>query len=179
MSDFQKIDGSKLSDTELIAQSLKFGYKINKLNRIPILDILKTVFDIGRDRRYLIVKTIIHHKIAKYGDDYENDLIMEFDGIKAIQTDNPIAYMEKLETDKNKPFIDKSITITGDVTQSQVGTRESKLRISIQPENIKVAETERQTTKVSFWKSFPNWSKVVIAVGAVAGLIKAIIEWLK
>lgn len=121
MPDFQKIDGSKLSDNELITQSLRFGYKINNINRIPILDILKDVFNIDENRRDFIVATIVHHKIARYVDSNENDLIMKIDGIKAIQTDNPIEYMEKLILDKNKPLIDQSIHIGGHVIGSQVG----------------------------------------------------------
>ena len=147
------------------------------MNRIPIFDILKSVFDIDEDRRHFIVSTIVHYKIAKYGDNDENDLLINIDGIKAIQTDNPIAYMEKLEADKNKPFIDQSIKIIGDVSKSQVGTHDSRLKLSIEPENRKVAETDKQNIAQKLWKSFPDWSKVVIALGSIAGLVKAIIEW--
>ena len=152
MSDFQKIDGSKLDDNELILQSLRFGYKINKMNRIPIFDILKSVFDIDEDRRDIIVATIVHHKIAKYGDNDENDLLMNIDGIKAIQTDNPIAYMEKLEADKNKPRIDNSINVGGNMTGSQVGhsSEFGDLRNKLIVESIADANTKNSNQKSKF-----------------------------
>ncbi len=159
MSDNQKIDGSNLSDNELIRQSLGFGYKINKMNRIPIFDILKREFNIEEDTRDFIVSKIIHHKIAKYADHDENDLIMGMDGIKAIQTDNPIAYMEKLEAQKNKPIIKGKNVIVGDNNSGNNQGRDFAVFPQSQPETspnqnatpIDMTEVKVSKAQFIFW----------------------------
>ena len=190
MSDNQKIDGSNLSDNELIRQSLGFGYKINKMNRIPIFDILKREFNIEEDTRAFIVSKIIHHKIAKYADHDENDLIMGMDGIKAIQTDNPIEYMEKIEAEKNKSFIDKSINIHGDMIGSQAGhesdfgkleSKNSLNDIAAQEtkqntENNKKSENETIGQKIYRWT---DHKLISILIGGILGFIATkILYWL-
>ena len=113
MPDFQQIDGSNLNDNELIRQSLTFGYNINKLNRIPIFDILKSAFKIDAEKRDFIVSKIIHHNIARYSDNEQNDILINIDGINAIQTNNPIEYMKKLESDKHRSVINGENIIVG------------------------------------------------------------------
>ena len=159
MSDFEKIDGSKLNDNELILQALRFGYRIHKMNRIPIFDILKSVFDIDEDRRHFIVSTIVHYKIAKYGDNDENDLLINIDGIKAIQTDNPIAYMEKIEANKNKPIIKGKNVIVGDNNSGNNQGRDFVVLPQIQPDTnpnqnatpIDMTEVKISKAQFIFW----------------------------
>lgn len=178
MTTFKKIDGSKLTDIELIAQSLSFGYKIHKMNRIPILDILNRIYLISDDRKDFIVSTIVKHNIANFADIHQNDLLITIDGIKAINTDNPISFMEKLKDPKNN----QSITIHGHAIigdNNQNNTQESFERLDIASKNdIKQIpiETPKPKSNHDIWDKLKSIGQILGFGAALLALITKLMD---
>lgn len=80
---------------------------------------------------------------------------------------------DQFKNRNQKPEFNISNSIVGDNNSGIVQGRD--FNSSMQPENKKVAEDEQQNTKATFWRSIPEWAKILGGIGAIAGLIKTII----
>ena len=169
-----------MTEDQIINSLVKFALKIHHPYPIPVGDILLQKYHCEYRQKDMILIQIENYNLMKLIDENSgSEMKFTEDGLIVARSDNPIEAMNKLIEDRKIDNSIQTINIEGDIHYSQIGTRESKLKLSIQPENIKVAETEKQNIAQRFWKSFPDWSKVLIAIGSIAGLVKAIIELVK
>ncbi len=182
MDNSENNNNSILSDNQIIQNSLQFALKIYYPNRIPILDILEHKFNCDDKSQEIIKQQIIYHKIAKYADSKEVAIFLTIDGVKAIESGDAVAYMEKLKKDKNKPTISKDINIHAPITNSQIGHNsdfgnlESSHNSIIldTSKNVAVPKNEPKKTELSIWEKIYKWTDhktISIIIGAILGVL--------
>ena len=101
-----------MTDNQIINSLVKFALEIHHPYPIPVGDLLLQKYHCDHRQKDILLNQIEHYNLMELIDN-ESGSEMRFtkDGLMAASSDNPIAYMEKLEADKNKPHIDNSINV--------------------------------------------------------------------
>ena len=104
-----------MTDNQIINSLVKFALEIHHPYPIPVGDLLLQKYHCDHRQKDILLNQIEHYNLMKLIDE-ESGSEMRFtkDGLMAANSDNPIAYMEKLEADKNKPIIKGKNIIVGD-----------------------------------------------------------------
>jgi len=180
-----QIDSSKLTDEQLLTQAITFGLEVHHPYRIPIGDILLHRFGCDDRRKEIIRQQIVDYGIARYADADEADLLLNSIQVKAIESGNPIEYMEEWrEEQKPKPSIYADNSIVGDNNAGNHLSQGRDFLNSLSP-TINTVPQQAQpkqkpdTTNHTFWDKAKYISVIIGGLAGLAAMITGIGKYFK
>jgi hypothetical protein len=180
-----------MTDDQTINSLVKFALEVHHPAPIPVGDILLRKYHCDHRQKDIILIQIEHYKLMELLDKNSgSEMRFTEDGLKVATSDNPIEAINKLRADRNKPLIDKSININGNMIGSQAGhgsvfgnfeSKNSFNEIATQEDNAntknnKISEQETIGQKIYKWT---DHKLISILIGGILGFIATkILYWL-